>query len=142
MAKVMTRGEAETKRRKAVEFLRRIGKPEDAERFEAMTPDQYAAHKHAELLANPFRRYRIMAQEAGSTKAELADRIDDIEDLLEEALDPELSREELVSKVKEIQTVARGEAEEDETELKMTRTWISMMTAATWRTTKTPASSR
>lgn len=58
-----------------------------------------------------------MAQETGPTKAELAERIDDIEGLLEEALDPELSREELVSKVKEIQTVASGEAEEDETEL-------------------------
>ena len=58
-----------------------------------------------------------MAQEAGPTKAELAERIDDIEDLLEEALDPELTREELVSKVKEIQTVASGEAEEDETDL-------------------------
>jgi hypothetical protein len=118
MAKVMSRSEAESKRQKAVEFLRRIGKPEDAERFEAMSPEDYAAHRHAELLANPYtRRYRIMAQETGPTKAELTDRIDDIEDLLEEALDPELTREELVSKVKEIQTVASGEAEEDETEL-------------------------
>ena len=58
-----------------------------------------------------------MAGETGPTKAELADRIDDIEDLLEEVLDPELTREELVSKVKEIQTVASGEAEEDETDL-------------------------
>ena len=58
-----------------------------------------------------------MAQESGPTKAELADRIDDIEDLLEEALDPELTREELVSKVREIQTVASGEAEEEEAEL-------------------------
>ena len=114
----MTRSEAETKRRKAVEFLRRIGKPEDAERFEAMSPEDYTAHKHAELMANPYtRRYRIMAQEAGPTKAELADRIDDIEDLLEEALDPELTREELVSRVKEIQTVACGEAEEDEADV-------------------------
>ena len=55
-----------------------------------------------------------MAQEGGPTKAELADRIDDIEDLLEEALDPELTREELVSKVKEIQTVVMGEAEEED----------------------------
>jgi hypothetical protein len=56
-----------------------------------------------------------MAQEAGPTKAELADRIDDIEDLLEEALDPELTREELVSKVKEIQSVAqrRGRGRRD-----------------------------
>ena len=50
----------------------------------------------------------MMAQETGPTKAELAERIDDIEDLLEEALDPELTREALVSKVKEIQTVASG----------------------------------
>jgi hypothetical protein len=117
MAKAMTRSAAETKRRKAVEFFRRIGKDEDAERFEAMTPEDYAAHKHAELMANPYRRYRIMTQETGPTKVELTERIDDIEDLLEEALDPELSREELVSKVKEIQTVASGEAEEDETDL-------------------------
>jgi hypothetical protein len=34
MAKVMTRSEAESKQRKAVEFLRRIGRPE------AMTPEQ------------------------------------------------------------------------------------------------------
>ena len=117
MAKAMTQSEAETKRLRAVEFLRRIGKPEDAERFETMSPEEYAAHRHADLMANPFRRYRIMAQETGPTKADLADRIDDIEDLLEEALDPELTREELVSKVKEIQTVASGEAEEDETDL-------------------------
>jgi hypothetical protein len=58
-----------------------------------------------------------MAGETGPTKAELTERIDDIEDLLEEALDPELTREELVSKVKEIQTVASGEAEEDEDDL-------------------------
>jgi len=50
MAKVMTRSEAESKRRKAAEFLRRIGKPEDAERFAEMSPEQYAAHKHAELM--------------------------------------------------------------------------------------------
>jgi hypothetical protein len=117
MAKAMTRREAETKRQKAVEFLQRTGKDEDAERFATTTPEDYAAHKHAELMANPFRRYRIMAQESGPTKAELADRIDDIEDLLEEALDPELTREELVSKVREIQTVASGEAEDDETDL-------------------------
>ena len=36
MAKVMIRSEAETKRRKAVEFLQRIGRPEDAERFDVV----------------------------------------------------------------------------------------------------------
>ena len=54
MAKAMTQSEAETKRLRAVEFLRRIGKPEDAERFEAMSPRDYAAHKHVELMGNPL----------------------------------------------------------------------------------------
>lgn len=45
---------AETKRRKAVEFLKRVGKPEAAELFAEMTPEHYAAHKHAELIGNPF----------------------------------------------------------------------------------------
>lgn len=105
---------AETKRRKAVEFLQRVRKPEDAELFAEMTPEHYAAHKHAELIGNPFKRYGIMAQETGPTKAELAERIDDIEDLSTEALDPELTREELVSKVKEIHDVVTGEAEEED----------------------------
>ncbi len=51
MAKVMTRREAEAKRRKAVEFLQRIGRGEDAGRFARMSPEEYVGHKHAELTA-------------------------------------------------------------------------------------------
>ena len=43
--------------------------------------------------------------------------LDEITDLVEDALDPELSREELVAKVKEIAAVASGESEEDEGDL-------------------------
>jgi len=75
-----------------------------------------------------------MAGETGPTKAELADRIDDIEDLLEEALDPELTREELVSNVKEIQTVARPRKARPI--WRSTRNRVSMMTAARTRTTE------
>jgi hypothetical protein len=46
----------------------------------------------------------------------LSDTLDEITDLLDEALDPELSREELVAKVKEIAAVASGEAEEEDEE--------------------------
>ena len=115
--KLMTLSEAETKRRKAVEFLRRIGKDEDAERFENMTAQAYVEHKGAELLQNPRRRRRpIMARESGPTKAELSDILDEIGELAEEALDPELTREELVAKVKELADVASGEEEEEDIE--------------------------
>jgi hypothetical protein len=114
MAKVMTRSEAETKRQKAIKFLRRMGKGEDAERFEAMSPEEYAGHKGAQLLNNPNRRETIVARQTNPTKGELSEILEQIEDLAEEALDPELTREELVSKVKELADLASGELEEEE----------------------------
>lgn len=50
------------------------------------------------------------------TKSELADTLDQLADGLEEALDPELTREELVLKVKDLAGIAGGDTEEDEDE--------------------------
>jgi len=110
--KLLTLSEAETKRRQAVEYLRRIGKDDDAARFDEMDAAEYAAHKGAELVQNPHRRRMSMAQ-TGPTKGELADTLDEIGELAEDALDPELTREELVVKLKEIADVATGEDEDD-----------------------------
>jgi len=107
--------EEETKRRKAVEFLRRVGRDEDAARFESMTAGEYAEHRGAELAQNfKSKRRAVMQQTAGVTKAELSDILDQITDLAEEALDPELTREEVVAKVKEISDAASGEEDEDD----------------------------
>ena len=57
-----------------------------------------------------------MARETGPTKAELSDTLSDISDLAEEALDPELSREEVVAKVKELADLASGNGEDTEEE--------------------------
>ena len=51
--KFLSPGGAETKRQQAIEFLHRIGKDDEAEQFEAMSPQEYAEHKGAELLENP-----------------------------------------------------------------------------------------
>ena len=56
--KVITPREAESKRLKAIEFLRRIGNDDDADRFEDMSPEEYAEHKGAQLLENPHRQRR------------------------------------------------------------------------------------
>ena len=50
------------------------------------------------------------------TKAALEGTLDQVADLVDDALDPELTREELVSKVKEISGLVTGEEEEDENE--------------------------
>jgi len=102
----MTLGEAETKRQKAIDFMERVGG--DADKFRDMDAAEYAASRGAEILQNPSMRL------GGMTKSELAETLDQLADGLEEALDPELTREELVSKVKELAEVASGEGEDEE----------------------------
>ena len=106
MPKFLSQSEAENKRLKAVEFLERIGG--DADKFRDMDAAEYAASKGAELLPNPSTR-RITL-----TKTEMAETLDQIEDGLADALDPILSREELVAKVQELQELVSGD--EDETD--------------------------
>jgi hypothetical protein len=53
-----------------------------------------------------------MPRESGPTKAELSGTLSDIADLAEEALDPELSREEVVAKVKELADLASGNGDD------------------------------
>lgn len=101
----MTEGEAEAKRQKAIEFLERIGG--DADRFREMDAAEYAASKGAELQNPPRKRAFAM------TKSEMAETLDQLADGLEEALDPELTREELVAKVKELSDVATGDSDEN-----------------------------
>jgi len=101
----MTLGEAETKRQQAIQFLERVGG--DSAKFEAMDAREYAESRGAQVLENP-RRVTTM------TKQELAETLDQLSDGLDEALDPELTREELVAKVKELSDLAAGEEGEDE----------------------------
>ncbi len=76
----MTLSEAETKRRKAVEFLRRIGNDDLAEDFDSMDAEGYAAHKGAELIDNPSRRIG-MAKSKAALQSELEDANSYIEEL-------------------------------------------------------------
>lgn len=102
---------------KAVRFLRDVvGDPDKASEFEAMAPEEYAAHKKITIRENPEIRRRRFSM-AAVTKAqvdELNDQLDDIQDILDDALDPELSREELVAKVKEAYSVVSGDDSDDD----------------------------
>jgi hypothetical protein len=98
----MTPGEAETKREKAVEFLRRIGRDDDAETFEAMGAREYAEHKGAQLLENPTRRNPTMAHI--KSKPELQAELDDANEYIEQ----------LEAKLDSIAGIAAGEDEEEE----------------------------
>jgi len=55
-----------------------------------------------------------MPNTQGPTKSELQDTLEEVCDLLDEALDPELSREDVIAKVKEAYNLASGEGDQDE----------------------------
>src|ERR1035437_272069 len=79
----MTPSEVESKRQQAVEFLRRLGQDDDADRFEAMDAGQYAEHKGVELRENPTRRHGTMKRPKSRTdlQAELENANEYIEEL-------------------------------------------------------------
>lgn len=49
-----------------------------------------------------------------ATKSDLEDNLESIQDLADDALDPELSREDVVAKVKQIYDLAIGEDSDDD----------------------------
>lgn len=112
MAKYMTKSEAATAKDKAARLMESTGQSDRADEFRSMSVAEYAEHRGATLMDNPRTRRGFMAR-----KDELEDQIETIEDLVEEALDPELSREELVAKVKEIKDTIEGEEEDEDSDL-------------------------
>lgn len=102
--KVMTRSEAEAKRQKAVEFLRRIGNDELADEFDNMDAEGYAEHKGTELIENP-NNSRSKSMPNSKSKAELESELDEANDYIEE----------LESKLDQIAGIATDE-EEDQAE--------------------------
>ena len=74
--KRMTLGEAETKRRQAVEFLRRIGNDDAADEFDDMNAAEYAEHRGASIVENPLRSNATRAKYTPArTKADLQDEL-------------------------------------------------------------------
>ena len=107
--KFMSLGEAETKRGQAIQFLERVGG--DSGKFEEMDAKQYAESRGFQVLENPQPQKVVTTM----TKQEMAETLDQASDLVDEALDPELTREELVGKMKELSDLISGE-EPDEDE--------------------------
>ena len=84
--KHITLGDAETMRQKAVEFLNRIGKEDEAAKFEDMDTEAYVEHKGLELIENPSqtnRRTNNMATR-GKSKAQLEAELDESNDYIEQ----------------------------------------------------------
>jgi hypothetical protein len=117
MAKEVTREQADRKKAQAASFMGRIGQPDRAEEFERMSADEYAEHKGLRL-SNPrvMKRREAMSDVTTVTKADLQDQIDQVLDLLEDAYQPESTREDLVEAVSQALDILRGEEEDEDDE--------------------------
>ena len=92
--------------------MERIVQQDRAEEFDAMSVDDYAEHKGLRLT-NPHRRRIAMPQPSGPTKADLQDSIDSATEILDDAYQPESTREELATAVGSALDVLRGDAAGD-----------------------------
>jgi hypothetical protein len=117
--KDVTREQAELKKAQAAHFMERVGQPDRAAEFDAMTVDEYAEHKGLRLT-NPSRttkrRITTMARSSGPSKADLQDQLDQLSDILSDAYDPESSREDLAAAVGDALDVLNGDEDEEDEE--------------------------
>lgn len=117
--KYLTREQLRGRKEKAVRFVRDVlGDPERAAEIAAEPLEAYAARRRIELL-NPPRERR--AENMPETKAGLQTQLEEAEEALaeiysqaEDALDAELTREEVIAAVKKISELAEPFAEEEE----------------------------
>jgi hypothetical protein len=100
--------------------MRRIGNDDAADDFESMSVDEYIKHAGLTITGNPNRRReRCLMANGGNggalTRADLQDQLDQVQEILENAYDPDSSREDLAAAIGQAIDVLSGE-EEDEDE--------------------------
>jgi hypothetical protein len=112
--------QVEAKKRKGVQFLRDIvGDDDRADDLEDESVSSYADRKHITISNSPQRRTNFMPSGNGGngdtlTKAELQDCIDQAVQILQDAYQPESSREDLAGAVGNALDVLEGNGDEDE----------------------------
>ena len=106
--KTLTRDQAETAKKRAVLFLHNVlGDDDRASDVESQSLDDWA-EQTGRTITNPKRSLREMAQ-GSPTKADLEETIDQVTDLVTDALDPALTREEVIEKLQEIDGILSGD---------------------------------
>jgi hypothetical protein len=98
--------------------LHALQDPQKAEEFASMAPDEYAERKGIEIQ-NAGRRGSNLTERTITktmTKPEMESLLDEVDELLEGALDPTLTREEVIGRVIEASGLIGGPADESDEE--------------------------
>lgn len=110
MAKVKTFDQVAASKRKAVSFTENVLEdPDRAAEIEAESVEDYADRKKF-LIENPNREDTMPET---MTKDQLEELLDDVGEKLDQALDPKLTREELVELVEQASDLIEGDEEEE-----------------------------
>jgi hypothetical protein len=113
---VKTLGQIETMLKRAEQFARNVLQdPQKADEFASMGANEYASRKGIQIR-NPDTRGGLHERTSieAMTKPELESLLDEVEDLIDAALDPRLSREQVIDRVMEASDLIGGEEEEPE----------------------------
>jgi len=99
---------------RAVRFtINVLDDPDRAAEIEAESVHEYARRKKI-FIENPDKRGWIPPMQETMSKAELVDALDEVEEILDDALDPKLTREEVVGKLEEAYELVAGEDESED----------------------------
>lgn len=109
--KLLTRDQAETAKKRAASFMRNVLNDDDrAGEIGNESLDDWA-EETGRSITNPKNRRQAMPK--GPSKTELEDTLDQVGDMITDALDPALTREEVVEKLQEIDDMLNGDDEDD-----------------------------
>jgi hypothetical protein len=112
--KTLTREQAEQKRQKAIEFLRRVGNDERADEFDDMTVDQYAEHRGVKLSNHPRKEETKMATKASLWKQKAEDFQSENDELRDRLDEYEARFDDIASSLPELEEAEEPEEEDSE----------------------------
>ena len=111
--KILTRDQAKTAKKRAASFTRNVLNDDDrADEIEDEDLDDWA-EETGRTITNPTKKETDMAQ-TSTTKADLEDTIDQIGDIVADALDPASERADLVAALQEIDGLVSGDEDDDD----------------------------
>jgi hypothetical protein len=107
--------QVESRKDKAVRFLRDVLRDDDrADEVEDESPEDYAARKRITITNSPKRRTITVANGNAMTKDDLQDCIDQATQILEDAYQPETSREDAMAAIGDALDALGGDSDADE----------------------------
>ena len=111
--KILTQDQAETAKKRAASFIRNVLQDDDrADEVEDEGLEEWA-EETGRTITNP-QRTRKPTMASGPTKGELQDTLDQVGGIVTDALDPALTREEVIAKLQEIDALINDDEDEDE----------------------------